>query len=1036
MIRTLSRSFLILLVFVSISFSLHAQKTSVYSDINAHYKEGLRLFAEGVYIAAKKEFETVLTDPHLSVEPEYKTLLLYSEYYSAISSLRMKMEDADLMVTEFIKRHRPDPIAEKANLEVANFHFDQKNYNDALVYYKLMDTRGLPADMLSEIRFKEGYSYFYKKDFKNAEVSFKQVKDLKGEYYFPTNYYLGMSQYFLAKYDDAIASFQVASKSIKYADLIPYYITQIYFSQGQYDKLLAYTKPILDGTKKVDKEDLIRRMVGHTYFHKKDYSNTLKFLEEFEKGKQSLEEADYYALGYSNYVTKKYDKAIPYFTAISTQQSELGQNSNYYLADCYLRSGNTLSARTAFYNVSKLPYQATIREEALFNYGKLSAELGFDRESVTTLNSFTPQSKYYDEGQNIIGDVLARTRDYDYALKIIESIKTPGQKLKSAYQQLAYKRSLQLINDDRLSEAKTYLNKAINPSFDNKVATAALYWQGDIAHRQKDYALSAEWTTKFLAAAGTGRDLMEPAQLTLAYYMQGYNLLKQSSYQAAGDQFKSVIDRLNKKSPTPSESQIIADAYLRSADCSFKRNKYDEAIALYGQVIKNKFTGNDYAQYQTAIIQGLKQNPKEKLRMLNELVKNQPGSKYADEAYYEMAITYTDQDQADLANVSLNRIIKDYPQSNIYNRTLIQLGLTSYNLGNKNGALNYYKEVFRHNPTKEESQDALAAIQEIYVDDLGQSDEYVKFVESIPGYNLSNYAKDSLNYSVAIRYYEDGQYERAVTALTDYIQKFPKGISIIPALFRRGESNVLLKKYNEAMVDYEALIAKGRNEYYDKALYKAASIAYNSQENFDKSFKYYSELTKSNVDENTLFEAQLGAMRSAYRKGLTNEVITYGEKVVKSSQATNEQKSTAGFYLGKIYYDQKNYPRAKEYLQPVVTLSENIQTAEARYLLANMLYIQKTLTEAEKATRDAIHLNSDHPYWVAKCLILLSDIFVDKNDLFNARAALEAVLENYKDDPEISKTAQEKLDIVKRRQTSTSKLRPDSLKANSFFDNN
>ncbi|HNQ00082.1 MAG TPA: hypothetical protein PKK99_13570, partial [Bacteroidia bacterium] len=39
-----------------------AQKTSVYSEINAHYKEGLRLFAEGVYNGAKTEFEKVLAD--------------------------------------------------------------------------------------------------------------------------------------------------------------------------------------------------------------------------------------------------------------------------------------------------------------------------------------------------------------------------------------------------------------------------------------------------------------------------------------------------------------------------------------------------------------------------------------------------------------------------------------------------------------------------------------------------------------------------------------------------------------------------------------------------------------------------------------------------------------------------------------------------------------------------------------------------------------------------------------------------------------
>ncbi len=1029
MTRTLPFSFLIFFL----SLQGIAQKTSIYSEVNIHYKEGLRLFSEGVYGAAKKEFETVLSDPRLSFEPEYRTLHMYAEYYSAISALRMKLESSDLMVTEFIKKYRPDPIANKANLEVANFHFDQKNYNEALIYYKLMDTRGMTAEGLAEVRFKEGYSYFAKKDFKNATTAFLKVKDIKGEYYYPSNYYLGLCHYFNSKYLDAVTSFDIASKSKKYADIIPYYIAQIYFSQGQHDKLIAYAQPYLNGSQKVDKAIYISRMVGHSYFLKKDYSKALSHLESFESSNQTLDESDYYALGYCYYITGIYDKAIPHFTTISGQQNQLGQNSNYYLADCYLRAGNTLSARSAFYNVSKLPYQDNIRSEALFNYGKLSAELGFDRESITALNTFTPESKYYHEAQNIMGDVLERTKDFDNALRTIEAIKNPSQRLKQSYQQLAYRRALQLVQEDRPGEARVFLNKAMEPSYDKAITTSSMYWMADLAHRQQDYDLSNEWATKFLGAASNSRDLPDPSLIPMAYYLQGYNYLKKEAYIPAGDQFKTAIDRLS-KNPSTSASPLLPDAYLRAGDCLFKRNKYDEAIALYGTVMKNKYTGGDYAQYQTAIIQGLKDNKKEKLRLLEDLIRKQPMSKYADEALFELAETYADQDQTKEAVATLKRLTKEYPRSNIYNRALIKLGLITYNQGNKQEALGYYKEIYKHNPTPEESQDAQAAIQEIYVDDLGQPDEYIRFMESIPGYNMTNYSKDSLNYSVAVRYYEDGNYERAITAFTDYLQKFPRGIHLIPALFKKAESNVLLKKYEPALADYENVLTKGPSDYYEKSLFKAATLAYNYQQNFDKSFKYYSELANTSLDENILFEAQIGAMRSAYRKGMTNEVVTYGEKVVKSGKATNEQRSTASFYLGKIAYDQKNYTKANENLRIVIQSSDNEQTAESRYLLANILYIQRSMTEAEKATRDAIHQNSDHPYWLAKSLILLSDIFVDKNDLFNARAALEAVLEQYKEDPQITKTAQDKLDIVKRKQQTSSKLRPDTLKVNSFFE--
>lgn len=1023
----------LLLLTAFISQNLFSQKTSIYAEANRHYKEGLRLFAEGVYEAANKEFEAFTNDHRLSNEPEYKTLLRYAEYYTAISTLRTKQENADLLVTEFIKKYRPDPIAEKANLEVANYHFDQKNYTDAIIYYNLMDTRGMGDVTLSEVKFKLGYSYFAKKDFKNATTAFQQVKNIKSEWYYPTNYYLGMCHYFNGKYTDAIAGFEIAGKSKKYADLIPYYISHIYFSQGNYDKLISYTKPILNGTQKVDKEILIRRMVGHAYFLLKDYPQALEYLDAYEKANQPLEESDYYALGYSNYIQKKYEKAIPYFTAISGQQTQVGQNSNYYLADCYLRTGNTLSARTAFYNVSKLPYQENIREEALFNYAKLSAELGFDREAVTALNSFNENSRYYTEAQNIMGDVFNRTKDYDNAMRIIDGIKNPSLRLKQSYQKIAYYRSLQLVNEERYGDARTLLLKALDPSYDKNITISSMYWMAEMAHRQGDYDQSIDWNQKFIAAANS-KSYPEQSLIPQAYYLQGYNYLKGESYAQAGEQFKQVISKLN-KAISQQEISLLADSYLRTGDCLFKQNKYDDAFLNYGKVISNKYTGNDYAQYQSAIIQGLKGNSKEKIRLLDDLIKRQPKSKYADEALFELADTYANMDQQTQAVAALNRIVKEYAQSNIYNRALIRLGLITYNQGNKAEALKNYKEVFNHNPTPAESQDALTALQEIYIDDMGQPDEYIKFLETVPGYKVTNYSRDSLNYSVAKRYYEDGQYEKAITSFSEYLQKFPKGVFFLEAYYKRGESNTLLKKYDAALSDYEAVIQKGRSENYEKALFKAATLAYNYQQDFDKSYKYYAELTTSNIDENTLFEAQLGAMRSAYRKGLTNEVATYGEKVYRSPKVNNEQKATSGFYLGKIAYDQGNYSKANEYLKTVMDLSDNEQTAEARYLLANILFLQKNITAAEPATRSAITQNSDHPYWVAKCLILLSDIYVEKKDLFNARAALEAVLENYKEDATITKTAQTKLDIVKAKQAAGNKLTPNTS-TNSFFENN
>ena len=93
---------------------------------------------------------------------------------------------------------------------------------------------------------------------------------------------------------------------------------------------------------------------------------------------------------------------------------------------------------------------------------------------------------------------------------------------------------------------------------------------------------------------------------------------------------------------------------------------------------------------------------------MDDLIKKQATSKFADDALYEIALTYSEQNQTIEAIASLKKLLKDYPGTNIYNRTLIQLGLMTYNEGNKTEALNDYKEVFKHNPTPQESQSARA----------------------------------------------------------------------------------------------------------------------------------------------------------------------------------------------------------------------------------------------------------------------------------------------------------------------------------------
>lgn len=47
-------------------------------------------------------------------------------------------------------------------------------------------------------------------------------------------------------YEEAIKAFEKCRSSRQYSGLVPYYITQIYFAQNKFDKLIDYAEPKLN----------------------------------------------------------------------------------------------------------------------------------------------------------------------------------------------------------------------------------------------------------------------------------------------------------------------------------------------------------------------------------------------------------------------------------------------------------------------------------------------------------------------------------------------------------------------------------------------------------------------------------------------------------------------------------------------------------------------------------------------------------------------------------------------------------------------
>ncbi|MEZ4907046.1 MAG: tetratricopeptide repeat protein [Saprospiraceae bacterium] len=356
-----------------------------------------------------------------------------------------------------------------------NYYFRNSEYGRAIDSYEQIDLDGLEYYKEDEVKFKLAYSYFVKQQFDKASLIFKDLSLTQRKYYYPSNYYYGICQFLNSDFDRAINSFDIIQNSPDYKNYIPYYLVQLYFTQGNYNKTIEVGEEKLK-LPEVENYYNIHQLVGQSYFIKKEYEKALPHLELYEKNTAKLSESDFYQLGYMYHEIGDCVNSIKNFIELTGLNSQLGQYANYYIADCYLRQNNKESARSAFKNASSLSFDKLVQEESLLNYGKLSSEMGYDREAINTLNSISDNSAYYSEAQSILKGIFINTKDYAAAQKILEDMDNVTPQLYEAYQIVSYYKALQEINDGKYDIATEDLLKAEKISRDIRTSIQTNYW--------------------------------------------------------------------------------------------------------------------------------------------------------------------------------------------------------------------------------------------------------------------------------------------------------------------------------------------------------------------------------------------------------------------------------------------------------------------------------------------------------------------------------------------------------------------------------
>lgn len=343
-------------------------------------------------------------------------------------------------------------------------------------------------------------------------------------------------------------------------------------------------------------------------------------------------------------------------------------------------------------------------------------------------------------------------------------------------------------------------------------------------------------------------------------------------------------------------------------------------------------------------------------------------------------------------------------------RALLQLGLISENKGSSKAAEDYYLRALKSNPTPEEKNLALDALLAIYTDE-NEMDKYVKLKSQ---YSDGSDSSDPASgyYSIAETQFNNGKFDKAIEGFNRYLREKPKGPDASNAYFLRGESYFELKKYPEALKDYEVVLTKDDARNYAKAAEKAARICAEFETDFDKALEYAQKWEEASKTEKSRLAAQKVALMAAYEAKNASAVSDYARKINASPVSTESDQGEANYYGGKMAFEKGEYNRALPQFKSVTEADVPIDMlAESYHLICQILYKQKKYQEVIEMVEEANGASGNSNDWIAKNIILRSDTHVMLEEKADAIADLESILEYYDgNDAEIRRTAQEKLD--------------------------
>ena len=972
------------ILFLFVTLSLSAQKRWENYEPEEIFQEAKLLFDNQNYSSAAELFAKYLD----MTEGQNTQKTVEAKFYEAACSSYMGAGEQQLML--FSKENPTSTYAVKADFMYANMLFKNRKYRDAIKKYEAVDAEALTSEEKPEYYFKKGLAYYQTGAIDKAEPLFYKAAFLDSPYKDDARYYYAHIQYVNKKFDDAKFNFKKIENSSKYKDIVPVYLMQIEYVNGNYTMVTSDADEILNKAEKARKVELAL-IIAESWYEQKDYVNALKYYNiARENTRKAFPREVEFQMGYCKMKTDDSEGAIANFQNVTKKNAndELAQYASYYLAQCYLATHQDKFARNAYLAAYKADYDHEMSEEALFNYARLSFISGVDpfNEAVAQLEDFAeknPNSPKAEEARLMVIHLYLNNKEYSKAIRALERYPEMNDEMQAIYARLTYDIGIQDYSATDYDGAIEYLTKTVNNKMCPQALKAdALYWLADSYMQKKDNANAEKQYQAFLRLDSSGQSDLLPT----AYYNLGYIAYSKGNFPNAIKSFNYFINM------TKGDKEYESDAWMRVGDCYFMDRSYQKAITAYSNAMKLDKTNADYALFQQGMGHGALGDMNAKVECMDEITKKYAASSFYDRALYEKGMAHLNTDDQRSAIAAFRKLVNDRPRSAYARQGLMKVGMLYYNDNQYDNALVSLKQIVKDYPNTEESREALNIMRNIYMEQ-NKTNEFYDFANS-NGIATSVTEQDSVSFATAENFFQQGKYQDALNASEQYVSQFPNGAYLFKINYYAYTSLEKLGRAADTKPYLEYIITQPDNDYTDNALLKLAGME-KASENDQKAAEYYQRLVQITENQKVKTQAMEGLMVCQYKLGNYDATIETGNALATMPNLQQSKKSLTNYYIGKSLYQKGDYRTAVVKLEACSHKDRSEMGADAAYHVVLCNWKLANLDETEESVFYISDNFSGYSYYVAMSFVTLADVYVAKDNVFQAKETLKSIIDNY-----------------------------------------